>query len=443
MTGTELTREELALVESLRDTRFVIADPSTSRRSLRRLLSHYQMRPHQVDVVETAEDAKELIRDKRPSIVFADSTLGGASGFELIELHQNTPVDTPFKAFFLITSQDSNLVVSSAAAESVDAVLIKPFTFDLLKQNFIRVLGEKIKPSPYIQRIQEGKDFLKNGELENALDSFVEARGLDPKPALALYLEGQTHQKMGRPEDAQKAFENGLQFNPTHFGCLSSLTTLLMKKGEINQAYSMGRTLVEHHTVPIQLIPDLIRLSVKAGKYEDVVGFYEVVSTLDDIDPSMAMNLGAALVVAGLSFLQRGDATSAVSTFKKAEVISKRHPAILKRILQALVEADIESELKSFVARLPEELRDSVDMKLAELESLNRKDPLRALELSLRMIKDRVKHERIYEVAIMKSVELKRKPSLIEELVSRAVHAFPDKRENFEKMAKTSSSPSS
>src|SRR4051794_18057682 len=99
----------------MKDINFVIADPASSRQSIRKMLSYFKVKPYNIDMVESFSDAKAFIENKKPNVVFADYSIAGPTGFDLVELFQKT--GKPLRAFFLISSKDSNVMVSGAAEE--------------------------------------------------------------------------------------------------------------------------------------------------------------------------------------------------------------------------------------------------------------------------------------------------------------------------------------
>ena len=433
----ELSKGELQFSSSLKDLRFLIADPSSSRKSFRALLSLFRVKPHQIDVVDNYQHAVDLLKKNRANVIFADYSLGGNNCFELIQMQQDLVPPEQIRGFFLATSQDSNSMVSSAADESVDAILVKPFTFGIIKEKFVEILTQKIQPSPYVKAIEQGRGLLKAEKYEDAIQIFINAQGLDKAPALACACAGEVLQKLKRHPEAVANFQQGLSHNETHFRCLLGMVTSLMELQEFERAYAVGRTLIEHHTVPMKRIPELIRLSILNKKFEDVVDFYETTNSMNEVDANLSASLSAGLVICGMHFLRRADNANAISAFRKAEVACKQDPKILKRILQALVTAGLEAEMKAFLSRVPPEVQDSPEIRLAELAFLERSDsPHRTLETALRLIKENLKDEKLFETAIRISVQLNRKETLIQDLVWKAVQLFPEKKEHFEALLK-------
>jgi len=431
----DLTKDEEKLVPLLKGLRFLIADPTSSRKSFRALLSEFSVKPDQIEVVENTPDAFHVLEGKTPHVIFAEYSIGAQACFEFVRIQNERLDPAAVRAVFLVTTQDSNSLVTSAATESIDAVIIKPFSFGALKERFLQVLTEKLAPTPYVTMLNKGRTCFKNEQLDEALAIFRKARALDPKPSLALAYEAETLQTKKLHQEALSCYIQALQHNPTHFRSLLGSFDSFIELGKNEEAYEAARKLAQHHTIPAKRIPDMIRISITTQHFEDLVGFYQTAGDLSVLDDTIASHLGAGLVICGLHFLKRGNKSAAIDAFRKAEVASKQNTRILMRILQALISAGLESEMKSFMSRVPDEVRNSPDVQLAEIEFLNKAGQnLQALEQCLRLIKQGTKLERVYEIAIRVSTDMKRKETLIEELVFRAGNNFPEKKAFFESL---------
>ncbi|MGK5085249.1 tetratricopeptide repeat protein [Bdellovibrionota bacterium FG-1] len=412
---------EEQLYPHIQKLEFLVADPSSSRKSIRQLLSQLGAKPHQVHVVEKLGDAKELIAVKKPQVIFADYEMLGSSGFELVEIHQReVPANLP-RLFFLLTSKDSNMVASSAAEDSVDAVLVKPFTFDALKTGVVDLLQKKINPTPFQKTIEEGKKFIQQKQYDEAIVHFRKAKGLDPKSPLSYCGEAEALVLQGNPKEAMQAFSQSLTKNPMHYRTLMGILDLLLEEKDYVKAYEIGRRVAANHTVPLQRIPDLIRLSVLNLKFEDVLEFYKFADAITEAEANVSVYLAAGLVVCGLYFLNNGNQVAAVDAFRKAEVAAKSSPKIVKRILVALISEGLESEVQVLLARASDEVKESVDLKIAEMEYLCKQGKIQdALGLAVEMMKHRVKDARVYHMGINLSLDAHRSPEIIEDMIAQA-----------------------
>ncbi|MCM2278527.1 MAG: tetratricopeptide repeat protein [Oligoflexia bacterium] len=430
----DLSKEEIEFSKSLQDLRFLIADASSGRRSIRKLLSHFRVKANLIEVADTAADAVRLLQEKRPHIVFADDSIGeDGAALGLVETHARSLESERLRVFFLMTARESNAMVTGAAVENVDSVLVKPYTFDVLSHQFHRVLTEKINPTPYADAVQAGKALLERGQYQEAIEAFREAMRLDPRPALACSYLGAAFEAQGEMDQAEEAYLEGLASNPVHFRCLGGLLDCLLRKNEIERAYEVGRKIVEHHVVPMKRVPDMIRLSVLNHKFEDVLGFFGYSDALARADKGASIYLAAGLVVCGLYFLQRRDLPGATDAFRKADVVAQGNPKVQKRILMALVSAGLEGEVNSYAAKLPPELKNCPEVRIAELRRLaQNSSPAKVVERARELVRNGIKDKEVYALLLEKSKQIALSDALLEGLFQDAVRDFPQERAYFE-----------
>ncbi len=424
------------LTESAQKLRYLIADPSSSRKSLRKMLGDFQVRPSNIDVVEKFTEATDMIKAKKPNVIFADYSLDGEGALALVE-HQRAALEgKELGVFFLSTQKDSNAVMSGAAEESVDGLLLKPFTFEALKDVFMENIQRKIAPTPYEKTIESGQALLHAKKTNEALELFRKAIGLSPKPALACYWEGQTFEQLEKVDEAIRSYEKGLSHDPTHYRCLLGLVQSRMKICDYNNAYNTARKLSESHTVPVKHVPLLIRASIYNLKFEEILAFYSYVDAMLQIDPRAAESLSAGLVVAGTWMLRRGKKEEAVNAFRKAEVSSRGNPKILKKIAVELMAKGMDAEKKALMTRLPQELKDSPEFINAEIEYLMSQPETvgQGLQMANDMISSGKADPFVYEVTIKKMIESGRKKDRAQELVDEACAKFPNEQTRFKNL---------
>lgn len=431
----KLSPEEEKISSLLQRFNFAIIDASSARKSFRTLLSNYFVNPNHVESVDTISDAKTTIKKNKPNILFIDYALAGAETFELIKLQRDSLLSENLKFVFLTTTQDSNSLVSSAASENVDSVLIKPFNYATIKERFDEIILQKGFPSPYTKALEEGKARIQENKLDEALRSFQQAKTLDPLPALACAYEGEILQRLNQHENAIVCFEEGLKHNKTHFKSLIGIIDSLYALKQYEKAYETGKILSLHHTVPIKNIPNLIHLSVLNQRYEDIASFYETTNSIEHNDNTLASYIGAGMAICGIYFLRKARNAEAIDAFKKAETACNQNTKILTRILRALASAGLSKEMAEFVGRMPEEVRNAAEVRVAELEYQSATgSPYKALELAMDLIKQNTKDERLFEIALQLSVKLKRSESSIQEILFKATQMFPEKKSYFESL---------
>ena len=115
----------------------------------------------------------------------------------------------------------------------------------------------------------------------------------------------------------------------------------------------------------------------------------------------------------------------------------------MKEILATLYGAGLEAEATAFLDRAPAEVKNSPDVAAAKLEKINLSSPpTRVLQYAMDLILGNVKHPRIYQIALERSVELLQRDSHIKQLLSSATAAFPEKKDLFEQIVSGTTTPS-
>jgi tetratricopeptide (TPR) repeat protein len=430
------SNRELELMEYLGGATFLIADASPTRRTIQKLLSACHIKPAQIKVAENYDVAVQEIELGRPNVVFADHELPDRGGIELMKHHDRAVSVKPLKAFFLISNSDSNILANTIADENIDGLLVRPLSLSGLKEDMFAVLSRKIHPSDYMAMLQEGMTLADMGEFEGARKKFRAARRLDPGPALACYHEGMVELGLGDLNKAEECFRDGLRTTPTHYRCLLGMFDVGLKRKDYALSYEFGRKVAEHHTVPMKRLPDFILVAIQNHRFEDILEFYRLASSLGSINYAIGQTLGAGLVVAGLSFLRAGENEQAVVAFRSAEVATNGDPEILKRAYFGLLEVGMNKEATVMSARFGRDILDSDAARLAELKYFQKsEEPIKVLHHAIILVRKGLKDVGLFDLAIRLSVEINRKPSAIQHLIDVATQAFPGKAKWFASLA--------
>lgn len=434
MSGKPPSIDLNALSKSLQDLSAMIVDDSSSRKSIRVLLSKLNMKPGKVDILDDAKMTESEIKAKKPNILFINFNMVGSDGLRFVEIHKSVIASGQPRCFFLITQQDSLSAIGDAADAEVDAIISKPFTTQSLETDITQALFRKLNPTPMQKLLDMISSLVQAGNLDDASRTVEAAKKLGQPTPILHYYEGIIAFKLDRHADAQKAFEAGLAIQPIHYRCLFGLLDVLITTKEHSRAYEIAKTISTNYTVPVKKIPDLIRLSIVNSKYEDILDFYNVVSNMNEVEDTLSAHIAAGLVVCGTYLLkQKNDPENALKAYKKTETFSKGRPKIVKKIITDLFEANMETDADYFVSRAPDEVKDSAELEVARLEMLVRQNKSEdALNLALNLIRKKIPAPRAYHTAIKISIDIKRSRNNIEDLIGQATSSFPDLKSEFE-----------
>jgi tetratricopeptide (TPR) repeat protein len=405
---------------------YLIADQGSSRSSIRTLLGQCGVKLNQIQTCETLAQATELIKLHRPQVFFIDDSLMRSGGKALMQSLVEGASAAEIYATFLLTTRSTMTEASSVAGNFVDSVIMRPFTFESLQKEVSRVIQSKFFPTPSQRRLQEGVNYLKADQLDQALDVFTEVKTLAPDMALADFYRAEIFSRQGKKHEAMLALKQGLNANPTHYRCLLSLVDVLILENNFTEAYRYARILAEHHPIPVEKLPAFIRLSLLNEKYHDILKLYGMVEQMKDLAQEISSPLTAGLVVCGLHFLKKKDTVTSLRVFKSAEILSQGRPSILIRIITALCDAGLDKEVYEFLQRAPDAVKESMQVKLALLKSERQKSPLAALKTALILIASHEVDRSLFEITIELSIELKRRRMTVENLIDAASHSFPE-----------------
>ncbi|MBI3544653.1 MAG: response regulator [Deltaproteobacteria bacterium] len=433
------------IAEFLAGKRVLLVDPdATTRTTTQRMLSTLGIKNKDVLTAWNFHDAVTQIEQFKPEIVLTDYTLERHSGIELLNLHKRVLPNRLHTIFMFISSRNSNTIACLAAAEEVDAFMIKPFSFAALKDKFIEVLSAKAYAPEFLTVVERAKFEIHEKRYGEAQRTLAQAKAMDPAPAVVCYYEGMAMKAQNRIEDCQRFFEEGLRYNPVHYRCLTGLLDVLIARKRYDAAYDTAHKLTQNYPIEPTLIPVLIRLSISSKNFTDILKYYDIFEDFEEKDAAIVNYISAGLIVCAKFFFETGRTTEGLNALNKAEAVSDRKPQIMKEILATLYGVGLEAEATALLDRAPPEVRNSPDVAAAKLEKLNvSAPPSRVLQYALDLVAANVKHPRIFEIALLRSVELMHRESHVKQLLATACAAFPDRKDLFERAASQAAAPSS
>lgn len=421
--------------EFMQTMKVVIIDQnSSSRVSIRRMAMSYQVRTENIIIADNFLEGKKQIEAMRPRIIFGDYEVNGQSGIEFLKVQSRIYTNQVEKSFFLLANNNGPAISNKMVEEDIDALIVRPFTYEAIQSTFLEVMQKKCMPSAYLRLVSTGRQMLTENNLEGAFEAFSQAREGEPRPVLSCYYLGVVHQKKNELEKAKLFFQQGLKYDERNYKCLSGLFEVTLALKDYDRAFEVAEVLIMHHPFHPPRVPLFIKLAIGLTKFNIVNVIYSKYCEYDEKDEAVTKCIAAGLTVVGKAHLQKQRPRDALEAFHKAENIAKTVPAIIKEIVIALVSNGLKKEAEDILVRAPNEVRDSPDVRIAELESLDKSGvPQNILKLGLELIGVGVKHPRLYEIVIARSIEMKRRRAVIDELVHTATELFPDQKGVFQK----------
>jgi two-component system chemotaxis response regulator CheY len=432
MAGPTLEEMQKAFATYVTDRRILVADPSSgSRTSVVRILRELGAKASNLTTSPSFDGAIADLDSMKPNIVITDYNLGKQGGLRLMQRlrkHYPNPRDT---LFILVTSNCRESSIAEAAEEDVDGYILKPFSVEIFRDNFLKAAYAKINPSSYQLQIQEGKAALLAQNAEKAEIFFETALTLVERPILAHYYHGQSCVMSKKYPRAEKSYLQGLALNELHYRCLRGMLELHVLRGETSQAYPIARMIVEHYPISPGLLGQVLRLAVKTGGFEDIDDYYLVYTHLDERSPELVKVMGAALIVAGRFHLGKRHLPRAVELFKRALITTARGPGTFREIVNALLKANQPGLANQFLKEYPPADRGSRDYQVLDLQILNALGTRsQVINIARDLITQGAQEIEVYEIVIKRSLEAGYKDSA-EDYAHQASKAYPALKERF------------
>jgi len=128
----------------------LVEDDQWVRDSLRRFFANENCA---LMVVETGEDALEIVKNQDCDIIITDYRLPGINGLEFLKRAQE--IKPGFKKI-LLTAYMSEAVISEAFRLGVHEFIEKPFSMEDMEEALVRVLEKKIIVNGNCHKVQGG-----------------------------------------------------------------------------------------------------------------------------------------------------------------------------------------------------------------------------------------------------------------------------------------------
>ncbi len=360
--------KKLVVQEYLKEYAVLVVDKNgSSRNRLLKVMVDLGTKRNMIHTAGTMSEAQEIIKTQKIGLVLSDYAVGGGSGFDLFKLVRSTFGATNKNlCLILVTSNISQTAVAKAAEEDVDSFIIKPYTLQSIMENLVSTISAKVKPSPYVVKIEAGKELMGRGQYQQAIDVFTSAMTLHSKPSLALFYMGQAQYLLSEADKAKKDYNKGLEFNSIHFKCLIGLYEIFMKEEKYEEAYRIVEKIAKYFPANPDRLTQVIRLTIVTKHYEDMENYYDIFTQLDERSSELTNYVGAGLFIAGKYFLLESQSPRAVGIFDKIAVSCSEFSKFIRAIITVLVDHDQFDEAERFMARFSAGTKDEEDYMVSD-----------------------------------------------------------------------------
>jgi len=350
----KITKEQRVFEGYIKSKRILIADSgATSRAGLSQVLINLGAKSNLIKVASSLPDALTEMESHKPEIVICDYDLGGRCGLDLLQSQRKQHPEMANRLFVLVTGNTSQTAVARAAEEDVDCYVLKPFTPSILRQTLLRTALAKIQPSPYHQKIEEGKKLLFESKADEAIAVFRAAKALDKSPSLACFYEAQAELVKKALKAAEGDLQDGLQYNKIHYKCMTGLFDLLLEQKRFPEAYDVAKRISQYFPANPERLTQVLKLAIQTGSYDDVERYYQMFCKIDERNEEVNKYVCAALIVCGKYYLQKNLSTRALELFSKAAITGAGRTKVLSEIILSLAEQGLAARGPEFLKRFP------------------------------------------------------------------------------------------
>ena len=389
---------------------FIVDTSSASRARLAKTLVDMGAQTSKISMIGNAETAISELAAAQPRVILCDYHLGKLSGFDLLRTHREANKNAPDHLYVLITANASQSAVAKAAEEDIDAFILKPYTIDSLKAGLLNAAIAKLFPSEYIQTVRKGRDLLFSAQIEEAIQTFVTAKGMSPSPTLACFYLGQAMYMKEALAEAQGAYSEGLSLNKIHFKCLVGLFDLLYGQKRYHDAYAIMTKIAEFFPANPDRLATVIRLTVLTANYNDIERYYGIFTGLDARNDEIVNYMCAGLIIAAKYHLLRNAPDRALDLLKKASISCAGNTRFLRKMIMLLLEFNMGANTQEFLVRFPAVEQDKADYLVSKYLVANNQngDIGAAIEDGRALIGRGIKDPDIYKILIQRLIELKK-----------------------------------
>ncbi len=347
------------------DILIVDKNPS-SRNRLLKIMYDLGCKRHMIHTAGSFQEAEEFIATKNIGVVLSDYFISGGSGFDLFKIIRAKFPNKKEMSLVLVTSNISQSAVAKAAEEDVDSFIIKPYTIQSIQDSLVSTIANKVKPSEYVLKVEEGKSLIDAGKYDAAVKTLQDAMKLHQKPALALFYIGQAEYLKSEVGKAQGSYNSGLAFNNIHYKCLGGLFDIFMRDNKFNEAYQAVKKIAKFFPANPDRLTQIIRLAIRTENYQDMQFYYEIFTSLEERSREVTKYIGAGMYISGKHHLIKNDVELASTYFDNVAVSCAEFTHFIRAIIKLLVEFDLEDEATNFLSRFPSGSNDDEDFLVSD-----------------------------------------------------------------------------
>ncbi len=178
----------------------------------------------------------------------------------------------------------------------------------------------------------QGERALRDGQYEDAMRYFEEAREIDPSriSVSAYVLDGKALLELGKPLEAREAFSQALYFDPNDLRALDELAGLAERNAAYEEALPHRQRLCELRPTSMLYANKLSALLLALDRPADAIAILRALAEREPANPAAQSNLANTLLAADRP-------QEAIAAYRRAIRIEPRYVIARYNLAEALV----------------------------------------------------------------------------------------------------------
>lgn len=414
----------------------LIVDPSKSlRTTIKKIFNDFGVAVNDIFTVNTAEEATDVLFNDNPHFVITQDKLDGVDAVNsLLPIHIANRPNRLYSGFYLISPDNSLASVIAVLEYEVDAYIAQPFTVNNILDTLLLSIDKKISPTPYVEKIEDTKEYIHKENFQKALDLSEESFRLSNKPGKSYFYKGLIkHKGFDDISEAIDAYTKGLEFLPDDYKLLNNLSTIFYDQKNYQDAYQLSKKLREKHPTNPKSFPMIVKLAIHTSNHEDIIEICNFFQQVEDLEEKMKNYIAASLTTCAIYFFNNDKKEDALMCLENS-IDSCTKYEILESIVKLLISkrefARADNYLNSFNKRT--HFKHAKNIQCLRMQILiDGGDVGEAFEIGNGMIKEGTDIAEVYLLMIKIGKKSGKSTSFIEEIRREAIRKFPQDKEKF------------
>lgn len=220
----------------------IVDDIRLFRKSIKDILTECGVKYKNILEASDGNLALEIIRNnpKKNSLILLDWNMPNLSGIKTLKIMRED-ANLSHIPVLMITSENNENKIIEAIENKAEGYLVKPFSPKTLEEKIINILN----PPKYVNLINKGENYLKQGEHQKALTIFQELLKTNPDSAGVRILMGRVYEELKDDDKACQFYTEATKINYLFLRAHKTLAKFHIKRGNKKAALKSLETAAE------------------------------------------------------------------------------------------------------------------------------------------------------------------------------------------------------